>query len=106
MNNKYLIKKDIVNIIYKKLNKVASKKDIKKAIDILIKSMTEEFLNKNSISIKNFGTFSPYLFKGHNAYNVNNGNFLYIKNFISIKFRTNSTFKKILNAKKNFFKKA
>jgi len=105
LKTKFIIKKDLINIIYKRLNKLAKKKDIKKSIDILIESIVLEFLNKNSISIKNFGTFSPYLFKGHNSYNVNNGEFLHINSFISIKFRPNYIFKKILESKRNFFKK-
>lgn len=101
--NKFLIKKDLSNIIYKKLNKIISKPKIKKSIDIIINSLADELIEKKSISIKNFGTFSPYLFKGHKSFNVNTGNFIYIDSFLNIKFRTHYSFNKIILLKKKKF---
>lgn len=100
-----LIKKALARAVHKRLNKVTTFEPVEKAINILIEALVQEFLKNNSVSINKFGTFSPFKFKGHIGFNVNIGKLAYVNDFISIKFRTHSAFKQIINNKRGFFKK-
>lgn len=98
-------KKLLVNNIYFKLNKSISKKYIHDVVNIISNYISEEICNDRSVSIKNFGTFSPYIFHEHMAYDVCTGMKRFIPAFKSVKFRIHSEFQAILNKRRASMKK-
>ena len=89
-------KRYIVDQIYSRLDGAISKDVIYQAITVIVDEMHEMILNKEQISISNFGTIDPYLQHGHKGIDVTTGEIVEHKPVWRVKFLTNYSFKKIL----------
>ena len=89
---KNLNKSQIVSKIYKRFNKALSKRKINDSINVICDVLIQELLANNAVSVKNFGTLSPYLFHEHIGMNVSSGRLQKISSFRSVKFHPHHTF--------------
>lgn len=55
-------------------------------INSMLDVMKEELREDRVISVKNFGTLSPYVYHGHNAFNVVSGEKVYVAPFRTVRF--------------------
>src|SRR5690554_6291491 len=95
----------LTNLIYKRLEKNITKKDIRLAIDIICEEIASILIDKEALSISNFGTLNPYLFHSHNGINVQTGEMQIHKKFWSVKFHAHNAFENLLREKKHIFTK-
>lgn len=87
-------KNNIVDIIYKRLNGIVSKKNISSVLNIICKSMINYFIDGKSIKIEHFGIFEPYIFHGHKGWNVELKKMQYVAPKKSIRLRIDPYFRK------------
>ena len=89
--------------IHRRLNKAISKEQIKDINRVICSKMAEILSEDQIISVGNFGTFSPYLFHGHLAYDPNTGAMQEIKPFYSVKLHPASSFIYLLKNRRGPF---
>ena len=70
--------------------------------DHVIDNLSED----NAFSVQNFGTLSPYLFHGHQGFNIASGRMQYVKPFKTVRFRAPAVFKRLSIEKRERFEKA
>jgi len=97
-------RKEISDLIYKRLDKTVSKKYIRCAVNIICEEIVGMLLDNENISVRNFGILNPYLFHSHKGFNVQTGKVQEYPEFWSAKFHTHAAFEKLLDEKKEFFK--
>jgi len=93
-------KKTIVDNIYKHLGKTLSKNQIYDVVTVICDYLSEELIENRSVSIKNFGTLSPYMFHGHEGIDVSSGNMRYVEEFRSVKFRPHHVLWRLVKRKR------
>lgn len=93
----------LVDKIYKRLKGTVKKSDIRFAINIIINEIRNELINKRSISIKNFGTLTPYLFQAHKGINMFTKKIEMFPKTWSVKFHAHVGFLKLLELAKEKF---
>lgn len=87
----------MISKIYNNLGKSISRKDVEKIVFALIKHMSKTLLEDYTpISIKNFGTFSPYILSGHVGFNVQRGKLVRTQDYQTVKFNPHYSFLKTL----------
>ncbi len=101
-----IVKKQLTDILYDRLNQVIHKKHLHDAITVISEFLLEKFTNNESVSVDNFGTFSPYTRPAHTGFNVAKGKLQEVKSFLSVKFRPHDTFLKIIQQRRNKYKKS
>lgn len=94
----------MTNLLYDRLNGTISKKSINDAISFICDYLITNVVEDKSISIINFGTFSPYIFHAHKAFNIALGKMQQVKAFRSVKFRAHSTFLNLIASRRDRFK--
>lgn len=101
---KKLDKKKMVNLLYNRLNGTIPKKSIDDAIIFICDFLIKKVIDNESVSINNFGTFSPFIFHAHRAFNIAKGTIQQVKAFRSVKFRAHHTFLNFVLKKRDRFK--
>lgn len=97
-------KQKLVDLVYTKLSKEISKDEIRAVVSIIITWMIETLKDGQPVTISRFGTFSIYLYKGHEAANVKNLEKIKTRDLLSIRFIPSDMFQKFLENKKKLFK--
>lgn len=97
-------KKKLTNVIFKRLNGALTKSAIYDALVIINDSLIEFAVSNKTISIHNFGTFSPFLFLEHKGFNIASGEMQEVKSFKTLKFRPHANFLDLVEQKKGKFK--
>lgn len=103
MSRKTVTKKEIVSVIYKRYGRSLKRSIIRDAINVVCSMLEEDLLEDRSVSVKNFGTFSPYFFHGHIGYNVAHGKMQAVKAFRDIRFHPHATFLRLLELRRKSF---
>jgi len=104
---KKINKQKLIDAIYKKLDGVVTKNHIHDVINIVCDWVAEELIANRSVTIKNFGTLSSYIFHGHDAVNIGTRIREYVPEFWSVKFRSHHVFKRLVRRRrKSLAKKA
>lgn len=65
--------------------------------------MTSLLLENSEISIKNFGTLSPYVLASHRAFNVVSGQINHAPKFCSVRFHPHFEFKRLIAERRKKF---
>ena len=99
-----IIKKILVDNIYHKLGKNISKLIISDIIDIICDYISEELKANRSFSIKNFGTFSPYVHPAHDGLNIDTGELQHVSSWTGVRFHPHIIFNTLLDRKRKRFK--
>lgn len=94
-------KKKLTNIIFKRLNGALTKSAIYDALVIINDSLIESAISNKTISIHNFGTFSPFMFSEHKGFNIASGEMQEVKPFKTLKFRSHANFQDLVEQKKD-----
>jgi len=97
-------KLSLTNSIYNKLNKSLQKKYIYDVISIIINHITKELINKNSVSIPKFGTFSIYKYHSHKGYNIQKKQMHETSSFVTVKLRPHSNFLEMIRKRRPYLK--
>lgn len=97
-------KQKMADLLYERLNGVIPKKSINDAIICICDYLIDSVVKNESVSIINFGTFSPYIFHAHKAYNIAKGIMQEVKFFQTVKFHGHITFLKFLAKNRESFK--
>lgn len=95
----------LVDNIYKRLDGATSKLVIRDVIAVICNYVIEEMEHDRTVSIQNFGTFSPYRFHEHDGVDVSSGAMRHVEGFRSVKFLPHAIFRLLLNRKRKKFKK-
>jgi nucleoid DNA-binding protein len=98
-------KKDLAKEIKKKMFNSVNEEVIKNALEVLIEELSKDLIDDVPISVKNFGTLSPYLYHGHFAYNVQTGERYNMKPFRTVKFNSHESFTNLVKDRIDNFKK-
>jgi len=96
-------KKDLTVNIHKRLGGVVSKNQIYDVITIICDYISEELLENRSVTIKSFGTLSPYVFHGHEGMDISRGEMRYVEEFRSVKFRPHHILLRLVQRKRKKF---
>lgn len=83
--------------IKKRFGGQISQRVIIEVINTIIDVMKQELLEDRTISVKNFGTLSPYIYHGHNAFNVVSGEKVYVESFRSVRFHTHAGMRNLMS---------
>lgn len=94
-------KKKLTSNIYNRINSTIPKKKIHDTITVICEYMLEQITKNKVFSVKNFGTFSPYMHKAHIGFNVAKGELQRVKSFLNVKFHPHVSFLKMLKARRN-----
>jgi nucleoid DNA-binding protein len=79
---------------------------ISRAIGIIIEQLSNDLVNDQVVTVRNFGTLSPHLRIAHLAYNVSKGTSMEISAVRSVKFHAHESFKNlILDSQERFRQK-
>ena len=97
-------KRKIANILHKRLGGALSKGAIYDALVIINDSLIESAINNKTISVHNFGTFSPFLSSEHKGFNIALGKMQEVQSFKTLKFRPHANFLDLVEQKKDKFK--
>lgn len=98
-------KRDLASRIHKRLDKLIKKQDIEHALDIICQELPDFIAENNSVSIKNFGTFSPYIYRGYFSKGIHTGETHWYKPFWTVKFHPHLNLTRLIKAGKEKFKK-
>lgn len=98
-----ITKQHLIDNIYKKLGGAVSKLIIRDVITVISNYIQEEVKQDRSVSIQNFGTFSPFNFHERGGLDVYSGKPLRMKNFKSVKFSPHAVFRSLLEGKRKKF---
>lgn len=93
----------IVDIIFNRLNKAITKKQINIALKTICQTIVDDLVDGNTVDIKNFGSFIPYIFHGHKGYNVSTKQVEYIKPKYEVKLKIHPKFQEKLMLKREKF---
>jgi nucleoid DNA-binding protein len=96
-------KNKLINKIYNKIGKAVYKIYINDIINIVCDYISDEIVQDRTFSVRNFGTFSPYRYRGHKAYDVTTGIVRDLSSTNSVKFRSHVGFCKLIKRKKTEF---
>jgi len=96
-----LDKKYIANKIYIRLNKTIPRIVILDIINIIYDFIVDNLKHNNAFSVKNFGTFIPYIFRGHPGFNVSSGKVEEVKPFKTVKFLPHVELTKLVKLNRN-----
>lgn len=89
-----------------RLGGAVDKKDIYGAISIICNEISTAMIENRAVSIKNFGTFSPYLHPGRLSHDVHLGKLAQQKPFRRFKFYPHHNFIRLLKDRRaNFLKR-
>lgn len=99
-------KKQITEEIYNRLDGAISTKELYYVVSLITKEITDIILRQESISIKNFGTLSSYLFHGHKGFNVATRTVEYVEPFKTVKLYVHVGFKSLLQKNREKFNKS
>ena len=94
-----VIKKDLIDSIHEKCS--YEKEDILKIVDLFMDELKSEFVKKNSVELRGFGTFEARLRKGRkSARNPKTGENISFEDRYTIVFRPGTEIKKSLREEK------
>ena len=93
-------KKKLIDLLYRRLNRELPKQQISDVIDVICEYLTKEIAENRSVTVRNFGTFSPYLFHGHDGWDFQTNKLCYRKPFRSVKFRSHHVFERLISRRK------
>ena len=94
-----VIKKDLIDAIHEKCS--YEKEDILKIVDLFMDELKNEFVKKNTVELRGFGTFEARLRKGREvARNPKTGESVSVEDRYTICFRPGSEIKKALREEK------
>jgi len=96
-------KKKLTANIYKRLSGAISKNQIYDIITVICDYCSDELYNNRSITIKKFGTLSPYLFHGHEGLNIARAEMQYVDEFRTVKFRPHHILRRLVQRKRKKF---
>lgn len=89
----------IISSISKNMGESVTTRLINDVIDLTIDYIGNELLNNRTVSIRYFGTFTPYKMEGGTVKSVYTGEYIPYEPKIGIKFRPHDVFKVILSRK-------
>jgi nucleoid DNA-binding protein len=75
------------------------------AVNVIIDQLAFDLSENQAISVRRFGTLSPYVRKGRTAYNVSTGEMHETDNTTLVKFHAHESFTLLLQDKKVRFRK-
>ncbi len=101
---KVINKKELTTILSEKLNNTISKKDIYHSITIICEYLLDQIKDNKSVSVDNFGTFSPFIMKGHKGYHIGTNSLHKTPSLLMVKFRPHIVLINMLKRKKDEFK--
>lgn len=102
---KVIGREQIADAIYSKLGKAVKKAEIVSAISLICEEIITTLENKDSVTVKNFGTLNPQIMHGQNSLNVNTMTIDYRAPYWGVRFYPSTTFLDLLEEKKNQKKK-
>ena len=102
---KKVLKRDIVEKIYQRTNGEIPKAVIHDVVTIAVDYIVNEVKEDRAVSVKYFGTFSPFRFKDRRGMNISTKKLAIVKGFNSLKFRAHSVFNSLLKKKRKKFQK-
>lgn len=97
-------KKALVNKIYKRIGGTVIQSEILEIVNIICQYIIDNIKDDISVSIKNFGTFSLFVFHSHKGINVFTKKEQHVKSFKTVKFYPHQIFIRLTNEQKNKFK--
>jgi nucleoid DNA-binding protein len=100
-----LLKKDIVDKVYNKLNGTVSRLIINDVINITYDYICSELEKNRVFSVINFGTFSIFKFQEHDGLDISSGLVHKVSSFHSVKFHPHAIFRMLLSRKRKEFEK-
>ncbi len=73
-------------------------------MNLVCGEIVREILGNQAISIKNFGTLSPYRFHGHKALDVSTGIVGSVKPFRTVRFHPHAVFLRLMEGRRDKFR--
>ena len=99
-------KEKLSDLVYKRLDRSIPKMVIYDVITVMFDYFANELFNNRAVSIKNFGTWSPFMFHEHEGINVATGVKQIVQSFRTVKFVPHTVFRKLLSISKERFEKS
>lgn len=96
---------DLTKSIYKQLNGAIPYRSIYYAVNVIVQEMAKEIILDRVISVKRFGTLSPYSIPGHLANDIMSGEVREIPTVRSVKFHPHESFLSLIKDRKDGFRK-
>lgn len=85
-------RKDIEKFIYDKFDGKINLTNISDAVSAILDFLKTEITNDRPVSIKNFGTFSPFTVKSHLGIDVNSGRMRVTRAFMGVRLHPHASF--------------
>jgi nucleoid DNA-binding protein len=99
------IKRDLIRRIYDRLGRAIPVRDVRSAVDVTVEEVASALVQDVPVTVKNFGTLSPYQYHGHAAKHVGTGRTIEVKAFRTVKLNAAEAFLKLLLERKERFEK-
>ena len=103
---KKTIKNNLVRRLYERLGRVIPTRDIRSAVDVIVEEVVSSLVQDVPVTVKNFGTLSPYQYHGHAAKHVGTGRIINVKAFRTVKLNPAEAFWKLLSERRERFEKS
>jgi nucleoid DNA-binding protein len=92
-------RKILLERLYKKFSGAIPYRPMYYAINIIIKSVIDDLANDKLVTVKNFGTLSPCLKRGHLANDLGRGTVRQFPNYRSVSFHPSQSMRFLMKAK-------
>jgi nucleoid DNA-binding protein len=95
---------DLANAIHERLGGSISHRKIYQAVGIIIEQITSDLVNDQVVTVRRFGTLSPYVRMAHLANNVRTGMIRKLRSVKSIKFHPHEAFTSLIHDRQERFR--
>ena len=102
---KKTIKRDLVRRLYDRFGRAIPLRDVRSAVDVIVEEVVSALIQDIPVTVKNFGTLSPYQYHGHAAKHVGTGRMVEVKAFRTVKLNAADSFLKLLKDRRDRFEK-
>jgi nucleoid DNA-binding protein len=96
----------LVRLLYERLGRAIPIRVVRSAVDVLLDEIAGCLVQDVPVTIRNFGTLSPFQYHGHPAQHVGTGRMVEVKAFRSVKLHGAEAFLRLLSERREQFEKS
>jgi nucleoid DNA-binding protein len=99
-------KTHLVRLLYERLGRAIPIRVVRSAVNVVSDEIALCLVQDVPVTVKRFGTLSPYRYHGHPARHVGTGRMVEVKAFRTVKLHASEAFLELLSERKERFEKS
>lgn len=104
MEKKIIGRVDISKRLYSRLSGVLPHRTLYRCICIIIDQVTNDLAENHVVTVRRFGTLSPFFRSGHTSYDVSQHRVRYSEGFFTVSFHPHESFRTLIRERERNFR--